>query len=100
MIGVVVLWMLSAGVATASYETPRWIGSDEFSVLASLDKLRGVRCCRVLLAPAVLEVPTKALGPTGVFVPPPQRQQDHAQNRADHQELVHRTLTVPRQGLS
>jgi hypothetical protein len=39
-------------------------------------------------------MPTMALRPTGVFVPPPETQQDHAQHQRDQQKFLHHTLTV------
>jgi hypothetical protein len=45
---------------------------------------------------AVLEMPTMALRPTGVFVPPPQAQQDNAQDERNQQKFLHHTLTVLR----
>jgi hypothetical protein len=48
------------------------------------------------LSLAVLEMPTMALYPTSVFVPPPQAQQDNAQHQRNQQKFLHHTLTVLR----
>jgi hypothetical protein len=80
-----------AAGATALRSSLGWIVAD---TSGRARQPRERRCRRPSLPLAVLEMPTMALRPTGVFVPPPETQQDHAQHQRNQQKFLHHTLTV------